>query len=100
MKAMRSLKQFPEWMSDRLDGSGKEIKGVKNKKESEPVIPFSNMSDFQVHAYAVVNGAGRIDARHGKGSETLSINMGFVKNIEDVESKARAVYYSILGEKV
>lgn len=93
---MKAMRNSPEWMSTKIDKYGKEIKGLKNQKETGPIVPFGTMSDFQVHAFGYVPGIGRVDAREGKGPETLPVNVGIVRNASQISDEARMVYNSIL----
>ena len=91
---MKTLKHSPEWNPTPDKADKHQI--ARNKKAALLPTPFGSMSDFQVHAFAYVIGVGRVDARIGKGAETLSVNMGVINRADDVESKARTVYSAIL----
>ncbi len=93
---MKALKHSPEWNPTPDKSEKHQI--ARNAKAARFPTPFGSMPDFQVHAYGLVPGVGRVDARVGKGPETLPINMGLISRASMVEDKARITYNSIKAE--
>lgn len=91
---MKSLKHSPQW--NPMPDKSERHQIARNAKSALLPTPYSGMGgNFQVHVQGYVAGVGRIDARQGKGAETLFINLGVVNAVTDVENRARVVHTTI-----
>ena len=94
---MKALKNSRVW--NPIPEKSEKHAIARNKKMSLLPTPYSSMTILQVHATGYIPGKGRIDKRFGKGSETLFIQMGVVRNEEEVSLKAEAIHSLFISHK-
>lgn len=94
---MKALKHSPEWnpMPDKADKHAI----ARNKKAALLPVPYSHMTDLQIHARGTLVEGGRVDYHTGKGAETLFINAGYVRNANEVMHKAQMAYSNFITNK-